>query len=491
MKKNVTHGTLLLVDDDPLVLESMADWLRSQGYDVDTSDSIPDAEARFRIKKYDIALVDIRLGDRDGFELLHHVREISPATAVILITGYGTVESAVEAIRSGAFDFLTKPLMDRDLEEAIERALERRNLDPDVSETSPVASNATDPGVPNATDPGVPNAADPNDPFDKIIGRDPLMERVYDMIDSVADTRATILLTGESGTGKSLIARAIHQASSRRNGPFVEVACGAVPENLLESELFGHKAGAFTGALGDKLGKFDLADGGTIFLDEIGTASPAMQVKLLRVLQELTFEPIGGVETHRVDIRVVLATNEDLEKAVEDGEFRQDLFYRINVINIDMPALRERTSDIPILARHFLRNVREDAGKHVEDFTPETMETLLAYQWPGNVRQLQNIVERAVLLGKQTMVTLEDLPDRMRNEVQSGGSSRAPAGTSDGSRTLKEALAEPERRIILGVLQANDWNRNATAEQLGINRTTLYKKMKRLGLELPSHIVEI
>ena len=471
MNKPTTHGTLLLVDDDPLVLESMADWLRSQGYDVDTSDSVAHAKECFEKKHFDIALVDIRLGDQDGFDLLHHLREASPQTAVILITGYGTVESAVEAIRSGAFDFLTKPLMDRDLEEAIERAMDRHTADPVSPQESPSVSPSIEFGALH----------------DEIIGCDPRMERVYDMVDSIADTRATVLLSGDSGTGKSLIARAIHKSSSRRNGPFIEVACGALPENLLESELFGHKAGSFTGAIGDRLGKFDLADGGTIFLDEIGTASPAMQVKLLRVLQELEFEPLGGVETHHVDVRVVLATNEDLEKMVDEGNFRQDLFYRINVINIELPALKERTSDIPILARHFLHIVREDVGKHVEDFTPDAMESLLAYSWPGNVRQLQNVVERAVLLGKQSYITPLDLPERMqqgsRSNFKTSGHGDASSSSSPSTRTLKEALAEPERRIILEVLKANDWNRNATADQLGINRTTLYKKMKRLGLE--------
>jgi DNA-binding NtrC family response regulator len=473
MNKPTTHGTLLLVDDDPLVLESMADWLRSQGYDVDTSDSVSDAKSCFAKKQFDIALVDIRLGDQDGFELLHHVRSVSPETAVILITGYGTVESAVEAIRSGAFDFLTKPLLDDALEEAIGRALNRHDK---VQETPTLKQSNTQ---------SVEFAAS----HDDIVGSDPRMDRVYDMVDSIAHTRATVLLTGQSGTGKSLIARAVHKSSSRADAPFVEVACGALPENLLESELFGHKAGAFTGAVGDRLGKFDQADGGTIFLDEIGTASPAMQVKLLRVLQELTFEPLGGVETHKVDVRVILATNEDLEELVASGDFRQDLFYRINVINIELPALRERTSDIPLLARHFLKKICDDSGKQVEDFTPDAMESLLSYSWPGNVRQLQNIVERAVLLGKQSYVTPLDLPDRLQQGSRSAfqaSASRHGDASSSSTRTLKEALAEPERRIILEVLESKDWNRNATADQLGINRTTLYKKMKRLGLELPA-----
>jgi DNA-binding NtrC family response regulator len=302
------------------------------------------------------------------------------------------------------------------------------------------------------------------------------MLRIFDVIDSVADTKAAVLITGESGTGKSLIARAIHRRSSRRDKPFVEIACGALPETLLESELFGHVAGAFTGAAGDKMGKFKQADGGTIFLDEISTASPAMQVKLLRILQEFEFEQVGGSKTFKVDTRVVLATNEDLAQAVADGRFRQDLYYRVNVINVELPPLRERISDIPLLAEHFLAEVCEETGKRVVGFSGETLETLRAYRWPGNVRELQNVVERAVLLGKGDRVTIDDLPPSL--------ASTAPlAAPRSGRRTLKDALEGPERRIILDVLESNNWNRNATADELGINRTTLYKKMKRLGLE--------
>ncbi len=313
--------------------------------------------------------------------------------------------------------------------------------------------------------------------LDNVIGRDPHMMRVYDMINSVADTRATVLVTGESGTGKSMIARAIHRRSSRAKGPFVEVACGALPENLLESELFGHVAGSFTGATGEKMGKFLQADGGTIFLDEIGTASPAMQVKLLRVLQELKFEPVGGTKTFEVDVRVILATNEDLAVAVSQGRFRQDLYYRINVINIELPPLRLRSSDIPLLAHSFLEQVREDARRTVSGFSPEAMVALERYHWPGNVRELQNVVERAVLLGKEPMIMLADLPADIRGAVN------VTVSSANGQQSLKEALEGPERQIILNVLESNGWNRNMTADQLGINRTTLYKKMKRLGLE--------
>jgi DNA-binding NtrC family response regulator len=287
-----------------------------------------------------------------------------------------------------------------------------------------------------------------------------------------------VLITGESGTGKSMIARAIHRRSTRRDKPFVEVACGALPETLLESELFGHVAGSFTGATGNKIGKFAQADGGTIFLDEIGTASTGMQVKLLRVLQELQFEPVGGSTTIQVDTRVILATNEDLSAAVADGRFRQDLYYRVNVINIELPSLRERPSDVPLLAQHFLEEVCEEVGKEVDGFTPEAIAAMQRYGWPGNVRELQNVVERAVLLGRGGRIGVEDFAANIR-------STPAAALPTAAGRTLKDALSGPERQIILEVLESNGWNRNATAEALGINRTTLYKKMKRLGLEDP------
>jgi DNA-binding NtrC family response regulator len=453
----MTKPQLLLVDDDRHVLESMADWLRSQGYELDTASGYVDALEQLRRKSFELVLADVRLRDGDGFDLLEQCRRNWPAAQVIVMTGYGTADGAIEAIRAGAFDYITKPLIDNELLMTIERAISQRSVQREND--------------------NLREQLDRRYGMDNILGRDPRMLKVFEMIASVADTRATVLVTGESGTGKSMIARAIHRRSGRAKGPFVEVACGALPETLLESELFGHVAGAFTGATGEKMGKFLQADGGTIFLDEIGTASPAMQVKLLRVLQELKFEQVGGTKTFDVDVRVVLATNEDISRAVAEGRFRQDLYYRVNVINIELPPLRSRTSDIPTLAQSFLAQVREDTRREVTGFADDALVALERHHWPGNVRELQNVIERAVLLGKGPAITAADLPAEVR------GSGGVVYSTAVGQKTLKEALEGPERQIIRDVLESNGWNRNATADQLGINRTTLYKKMKRLGLE--------
>lgn len=454
----MNNGSLLLVDDDRHVLDSMSDWLREQGYDVAEASGRGEAVRQIDNRTFDLVLADVRLRDGDGFDVLAHCREKRPETAVILLTGYGTVETGVEAIRAGAFDLLTKPLIDEELLMSINRALSQRKV---IEENK-----------------NLKEQLDLRFGMENIVGHDHRMRKIYDMIDSIADTKATVLITGESGTGKSLIARAIHRRSGRREKAFVEIACGALPEALLESELFGHVAGAFTGATGEKMGKFLQADGGTIFLDEIGTASPSMQVKLLRVLQEFEFEQVGGTKTFHVNSRVVLATNEELSRAVAEGRFRQDLFYRVNVINIELPSLRERISDIPLLAQHFLASVCEESGRNVEGFTEDALTALRRYQWPGNVRELQNVVERAVLLGKGPRITSLDLPSQL--------ASGAPVVVQPSSGvSLKNALDAPERQIILDALQSNNWNRNATAELLGINRTTLYKKMKKLGLQDP------
>ena len=455
---------ILLVDDDQHLLQSMGMWLQEEGFKTFLAANQQTAEKHLANQPIDLALVDLRLGKDDGFDVLRYCQQHCPQVAVLLMTGYATVETGVEAIRAGAFDLLTKPLIDEEILLAINRALSQRQ----VLEENEQLKTQLDQRFGRAS----------------IVGNDRRMQKTFDMVDSIADTRATVLITGESGTGKSLIARAIHQRSNRRKGPFVEIACGALPENLLESELFGHVAGSFTGATGNKIGKFKQAAGGTIFLDEIGTASPSLQVKLLRVLQELEFEQVGGTETFKVDTRIILATNEDLSQAVSEGRFRQDLYYRVNVINIELPSLRERTSDIPTLVQHFLVKICEEEGKQIQGFDPQALQALTGYHWPGNVRELQNIVERAVLLGQGPVLGLADLPSHISNN-RTNILTIAPVGQR---QTLKDALEGPERQIILQCLRENNWNRNETADQLGVNRTTLYKKMKKLGLDNPRNI---
>lgn len=475
---------ILLVDDDVHLAQSLGDWLFDRGFSVETANNLAAARRFLGEREFHVVITDLRLADEDGFDLIRFVKKHHEATAVLVMTGYAGPHTAVEAVRAGAFDLLTKPAGDDQLLLAIDRAINHRHVE---------QKNEM-----------LRKQLDRRRGLECILSHDCRMMKIFDVIDSVADTQASILITGENGTGKSMIARAIHHRSSRRRGRFVEVACGALPDTLLESELFGHVAGAYTGAASDRLGKFELADRGTLFLDEIGTATPAMQVKLLRVLQEFQFEPLGGMETRQSDTRVILATNQDLEVGVANGSFRQDLYYRINVINIALPPLRERPGDIPLLVEHFIRESTAMAGRDVDGFDREALQTLQAYRWPGNVRQLENVVERAVLLSRDRVLGIHDLPPELLTtsncQNHSVGLQRStspsessmsrwthPAVTAstESGRSLREALESPEREIILESLRRHAWNRAATADELEINRTTLYKKMKRLGLDDP------
>ncbi len=472
MKRNDTAIQLLLLDDDRWLAESMADWLATVGYEVKTANSIADGKSWLKKKKFDLALCDIRLNQEDGFDFLRYARKKYKELPVMMMTGYAGPDSGCEAIKEGAFDLLTKPIIDQELLAALQRAVKQQAI---AKENEQLKA-----------------ALDRRFGLEAILSQDLRMQSIFEIIETVAQTRATVLITGENGTGKSMIARAIHKRSDRAKRPFVEVACGALPDNLLESELFGHAAGAFTGANQAKIGKFEQADGGTLFLDEIGTASTALQVKLLRVLQELQFEPLGSNETVSVDTRLVLATNENLEQAVNEGRFRQDLFYRVNVIHIELPALRDRLDDIPLLVEHFTQVAAQQYGRTIEGVSNAAMNVLLQHRWPGNIRELENAVQRMVLLSKKPVIDVDSIPlTILKSESVQGSSVASPAVVGSGmpsrvyvpNQTLSEALEEPERRIIREALELYNWNRNETAYALGINRTTLYKKMKRLHLD--------
>lgn len=464
---------VLIVDDDPIVADSLAEFLSQDGYRVTTAatgdEAVAAIEETLDVDPFQVVICDLSLPGMNGVETLRRISEISPETVVIMLTGYGTIESAVQTIKLGAVDYLTKPVVDDELRMSLEKALRQQAL--------------------RAENRVLKQQLDERYGLDNIVGADHRMVKIYDLIEAVAPSKTTVLMTGESGVGKSLIARAIHRRSPRRDAPFVEISCGSIPETILESELFGHTKGAFTGAHADKKGKFLAANGGTLFLDEINSASPAMQLKLLRVLQERRFEPVGSNETIEVDVRVVLATNEALEQLVAEGRFRQDLYYRINVVRIDVPPLRERPSDIPLLAQHFLEEHAREIGKQITGFTDEAIDALRRYSYPGNVRELGNIIERAVVLSRRQTLGVEDLPSHVVNNAPPAELIAATDAMIDDANApwvptpLVEALQEPEKRIILKALRANDWNRQETARQLNINRTTLYKKMKQYGLD--------
>ncbi len=450
---------ILIVDPDEYVAQSLITILGRNGFGLIHVPGFNEAVSELQRQVVHLVISEVNLTGSDGFELLRVVKSRFPAVGVLLITGYGTIESAVDAIKLGAYDYLTKPLVEEDIQLAVERALQQQML--------------------SLENQRLRSRLERQSGLSTIVGQDYKMLKIFDVIETVADSRITVLITGASGTGKSLIARAIHRQSARREAPFIEVSCGAIPETLLESELFGHVKGAFTGAVIDKPGRFKAADGGTIFLDEISTASPALQVKLLRILQERQFEAVGSNRTETVDVRVILATNVDLQKEVDAGRFRQDLFYRVNVVNIVLPGLSERLSDIPLLAQHFVNKYRDEVRKDVEGIDDEAMHVLQGYHWPGNIRELENVIERAMVFTKRRKIVVEDLPPNLQKPMPS-----AVAVSEFKPQSLEESLQEPEKKIIASALRTNQWNRQATADMLQINRTTLYKKMKRHGLDV-------
>ncbi|MFP2904631.1 sigma-54-dependent transcriptional regulator [Pyxidicoccus sp. 3LFB2] len=457
---------VLVIDDEANLRKVLAAMLRRDGFDVTVAENGEQGLAEFHKNGADIVVTDLVMPKVGGMEVLGTIRAANPDVPVIIITAHGTVDSAVDAIKAGAFDYITKPFDQAELSSVVAKAAKtnesaRRSVRPDLKARA------------------------------AIIGDSPQIQEVYKIIDKVADTPSTVLITGESGTGKELIATALHGASSRRDKPFIKINCAAIPATLLESELFGYERGAFTGAVTSKPGRFELADEGTLFLDEIGEIPVEMQVKLLRALQEGEFERVGGIKTTRVDVRLVAATNRDLQAEIEAGRFRKDLYYRLAVVPITLPALRERRSDIPMLARHFLDKYNKRLNKKIEGIADDAMVLLQAYAWPGNIRELENLIERVLLFADGPFITARDLPEPVRGGagVQAGAvsshsspSMEVPTGEVGLKDIVRMKAAELERDLIVKKLDETGGNVTRAARLLQISRKSLQTKMKEFGL---------
>lgn len=455
---------ILIIDDEASLRTALFRTLDRKGYQVITSATAKEAESISQSDKaLDLAIVDLRLPDGDGIELMAKLRQLHPNIQVIILTGHGSIETAVEATRKGAFYFVTKPCNLEEIVTVVDRALSHGHLTRENQQLR--------------------NALHTKYQFENIIGQSEAITQVLDLIERVAQTNSTVLITGESGTGKELVAKALHYNSLRSQHPFIPINCGAIPAELLESEMFGHVKGAFTGAIANRTGRFELAEEGTLFLDEIGDMSPTLQVKLLRVLQEKRFEPVGSTKTVTADVRVIAATNIDLEKAVEEGRFREDLFYRLNVIPIRIPSLRERKSDIPLLLHHFIDHFNRTRNRQLKGISPEAMTFLTEYAWPGNIRELENLVERLSILKGTGIVDVQDLPEKYRKLKMESDPARLDI--PDHGLDFNTAVDNYENALIMRALEKTGWNRNQAALMLKLNRTTLVEKIKKKGLRPP------
>jgi len=452
---------ILVVDDNPDILELIVDILEQNDYEVTAADSGPSGLKELEGSDYELVLTDLKMPEVDGMEVLNYLIDKSPHTMCIILTGHGSIKSSVAAIKQGAFDYITKPVSASDLLLVVEKALKFKSLEEENIRLKKELRGQYK--------------------YTNLIGTSPAIKKVFDFIEKVADTDGTVLITGASGTGKELIARAIHYNSGRGDKPLVVINCGAVPEALLESELFGHEKGAFTSAHKRRIGRFEMANCGTIFLDEIGEMSPALQVKLLRVLQEQKFERVGGTKTIHVDLRIIAATNKNLTIAINKEKFREDLYYRLNVIPIKVPSLKQRKSDIPLLIDFFLKKFQKRKKEKITKFLPESMEAMHAYDWPGNVRELENVIKRLTILCENPEVHFEDLPEN----IQENSSVVQPDEKVilDQDLNLQEAVKDYERKIILEALEKSNWVKSKAAKLLNINRTTLVAKIKKQNID--------
>jgi two-component system response regulator HydG len=449
------NARILIVDDDTSMCELLVAGLAQHGFEASASASARGALSELDKSQFDVMVTDINMPDVNGLELCQRALEKQPDLPVIVLTAFGSLETAIQAIRAGAYDFITKPVDIDVVALAVERAARHRVLTREVHRLQRAVAESRR--------------------FEQLLGASPAMKSVYDLLERVADSESTVLVSGESGTGKELVARAVHRRSRRHLGPFIAINCAAVPEQLLESELFGHTKGAFTDARNSRPGLFVQASGGTVFLDEIGDMPLGIQPKLLRALQERTVRPVGGDHETPIDVRVVAASNRDLESAIEERKFREDLFYRINVIHVELPPLRARGGDVLLLAQHFLDHFAAQSGKNVKSLSPEASERLSAYSWPGNVRELQNCLERAVALTRDEAIGLNDLPEK----IKSYRSSHVLVAATDPSELVP--LEEVEKRYILRVLESVGGNKTLAAQVLGLDRKTLYRKLDRYG----------
>jgi DNA-binding NtrC family response regulator len=459
-------ATILVADDDAVARELLADALKQEGYAVEAFASGEEVIARGRRGGVDLVLTDIRMGAVDGLTVLREFKRMSPDTAVVVLTAFGSLEGAIEAIKQGAYDYLAKPFKKEEIKLVVHRSLDHCHL---VQENARFREELKGKGK-------------GTDEWSPLVGSSTAMLEVYKLVARVAESKSTVLLQGESGTGKELIARAIHANGPRRDKPFIPVNCGALPDTLLESEMFGYERGAFTGAVGTKTGLFEAANGGTLFLDEIGELGPSLQVKLLRVMQDQEVRRVGGTGSTKVDVRIIAATNRDLEQLVKEGKFRDDLFYRLNVVPITLPSLAERREDIPMLVHHFFEKYRAGSSHGVHGVLPKTMALLRQYRWPGNVRELENVIERAVSLSHGPLVTPEDLPEAVRQGSIDEGDGKL--SQEDPTHEAHLTLEEVEKRHLIRVLKETKGNKVKAAKILGIDRRTLYRMAERFGLDI-------